>query len=334
MRGGKSLTENALVSLFEDMERLRMCVFKPRGWECHAFERRVGAQEVVRPTTGLYARKEYWDQLSSAERALHVAKTEGVQHPSWVFTHATAALAHGLDVPEAAAWPIHYTTPLSGGGKSRENHVHHRRDVSGAVSVNDMRVTPVDRTVIDCACEYPFGLALAIADSALHLGLVTGEQLCARLDEMAGARGVSAARRVVSLADARPESGGESRVRALMMELDLPLPELQAPVPDPERPGVDYRVDFLFRPEGLAPVALELDGLKKYRDMAMTHGKTAVEVMARERQREADVTAHGIRVARMGFAQAIQPDLLLRKLAAYGVVPQPRKGRRRGGSAE
>ena len=41
-----------------------------------------------------------------------------------------------------------------------------------------------------------------------------------------------------------------------------------------------------------------------------------------ERQREAGITAHGIRVVRFGFWQAVNVGFLLRRLALYGVVPQ------------
>ena len=54
----------------------------------------------------------------------------------------------------------------------------------------------------------------------------------------------------------------------------------------------------------------------------MTRGRTALQVQMEERQREAGITAHGIRVVRFGFWQAVNVGFLLRRLALYGVVPQ------------
>lgn len=322
MKRGNIYTEQPLLETFDDFERFRICVHKSEEWESKALRRRLDAGEVVRPIPGLYARAEYWNGLSRAERLLHVVKTEGVVHPLWTFTHATAALVHGLDVSQELFWPIHYATSRSGGGRAPAHHVHHRFGDLETTQIRDVRVSCLPQTVVDCARAYAFGPALAIADSALHQGKATREELAALLVAQPRRPGNARAQRVLALADPRPESGGESLVRALMIELKLPMPELQAEVPHPESGYRPFRVDFLFRPRGAAPVALELDGLEKYENLQMTGGKSAVQVMARERQREAAITAHGIRVARIGFKQAMDPEFLLRHLALYDIVPE------------
>lgn len=321
MKQGNAYTELPLNDLFEDFERARILVYRPCGWERAALERRVDAGEIARPLPGLYARAAYWDGLSREEKMRHILKTEGIAHPSWTFTHASAAIVHGLAVPHALFWPVHYATRQPGGGKAAGHFAHHRFEGRTPVTVDGTKVSGVAQAVVDCARIHPFREALAIADSALHKGLAGSGDLEAVLAVQPGRRGNRAARRVVAVASPLPESGGESIVRALMMELGLPEPELQAPVEDSERPGRVWRVDFLLRPEGGAPVAFELDGLEKYRNIAMTRGEGAVSLMARERQREASITAHGIRVLRMGFRDASNPDLLLKKLARYGIVP-------------
>lgn len=326
MKRGNVNTEAPLRELFEDFERAGICDFRPSEWERKALERRVAAGEVVCPMPGMYARAAYWEPLAREEKMLHVVRTEGILHPDWVFSHATAALVHGLDVSHDLLWPIRFCSDADS-GHAPKHHVHGRGALNGVERAQGISVTTVPQTVVDCARTYPFAQALAIADSALHLGLATRDALADILADQPRRRGNKGARRVVSLADPRPESGGESMVRALMMELGLPGPELQVEVPDPENPGRAFRVDFMFRPKGELPVAFELDGLVKYRQIAAAEGKSAVRAMAEERQREAAITAHGIRVVRMGFVDAMKPAFLLRRLAVYGVVPSDGESR-------
>ena len=322
MKRAKAATEALLTQAFEDVEALHMCLFYSRGWERSALEHRVDAGEVVSPLPGLFARSGYWGALTREQQVMHVVKSEGAKHPSWVFSHTTAAIAHGFPVSHHRLWPIHYTTAPGGGGRARRHFAHHRSASTASELRDGIAVTSAVRTVVDCARTLPFGQALAIADAARHRGIVTERVLLDDLESRPGMRGNRQAQRVIALSSPKPESRGESLVRALVLEVGLPEPELQAPVPSLERPGRLYRVDFLFRVAEMAPVALELDGLEKYENAAMTGGRSAVRVMAAERQREAEITASGIRVARIGFTDAIRPPVLLRRLAAYGVVPE------------
>lgn len=322
MRYAKPGAEKSLAEIFGDFERLGICLFKVSDWERALIKPRLRSGEVLAPAPRMFVRADYWEALSRAERVMHVVKTEGVRHPTWIFTHATAAMAHGLEVPEAIFWPIHYATKRGNGNRSRAALRHHRLMELGEVElVGDVRVSGCSQTVIDCSRAYPFGQALAIADSALRLAKTSREGLRELLRAQPGRRGNRSARRVVEVASPLSESGGESIVRALMLDLGLPEPELQASVPSVLHPGRVYRVDFLFKPASASPVAFELDGLAKYQVADMTGGRSAVEIMAAERQREAEITAGGIRVVRMGFHQASDPETLLHRLAAYGVVP-------------
>ena len=93
-------------------------------------------------------------------------------HPTWVFSHATAAFVLGLDVSYNLIWPINFLTDNPGGGKHPPHHKHHRTGYNAFIEKGSIKTTDVLQTVIDCARTYPFGHALAIADSALHQGLI------------------------------------------------------------------------------------------------------------------------------------------------------------------
>lgn len=320
--GLRTFSSEALAGFLDDMESQHILFYLPAKWEEKSLSVRLDAGELVRPMPGMYARASYWASLNRREKMLHVVHTLSIQHPTWVFSHSAAALAHGLEVPYALYWPIHYVTGRSGGGKAQRLMCHHRAERCESEMVNGIRVTPVDQTVVDCARTYAFRHALAQADSALRLGLTTKPGLIARLDQCQNRRNVRRAQGLLVAADPRPENGGESVIRAIMMEQGLPIPELQYPIPNPEDSRHVYRADFVFDVRGEYLVDMELDGYDKYDDPTVTRGRTALQVQMEERQREAGITAHGIRVVRFGFWQAANVGFLLRRLALYGVVPQ------------
>ncbi len=320
--GLRTFSSEALAGFLDDMESQHTLFYLPAKWEEKSLSVRLNAGELVRPMPGMYARASYWASLNRREKMLHVVHTLSIQHPTWVFSHSSAALAHGLEVPYALYWPIHYVTERSGGGKAQRLMCHHRVERCESEVVDGIRVTPVDQTVVDCARTYAFRYALAQADSALRLGVTTKPALSACLDQCQNRRNVRRVQGLLVAADPRPENGGESVIRAIMMEQGLPIPELQYPIPNPEDPCHVYRADFVFDVKGAYLVDMELDGYDKYDNPKMTCGRSTLKVQMEERQREAEITAYGIRVVRFGFWQAVNASFLLRRLALYGVVPQ------------
>ena len=128
---------------------------------------------------------------------------------------------------------------------------------------------------------------------------------------------------VARYADGRSENGGESIVRAVIIELGFDVPELQVEVDDPMRPGASRKVDFYWQlPDGRA-VILELDGLKKYyADTVLESERGAREVarrFAEERLRESHINLTGATVLRASFSQATNEDYLFRLLVRAGV---------------
>lgn len=90
------IVDQHLSELLDDAERLRMCLIVASKGEWALLASRVRAGELVNPIHALYARSAYWEDLSSSERVLHMARALGVRHPTWVFSHATAAFFYGF----------------------------------------------------------------------------------------------------------------------------------------------------------------------------------------------------------------------------------------------
>ena len=314
-------TEQELRNNLDDAELLGICMFVATDRERKVLRRRLESGELVSPRKGMYLRTGFWDALTPSQRAARVIRTLGIAHPSWAFSHASAALIHGIDVSYELLSPIHFVSPESGGGRSPKGLKRHRCAEARITRCGSTRVTDIDRTVIDCAIAYGPALFLPIADQALREGLTTTSRLEEELRSRAGQRGVAKARELVSLADVRAESGGESYVRGRLIELGIPFVDLQGRVGNPEQPWRSYRMDIVLqRPDG-AYVDLEVDGAGKYDDPKMTGGKSAARVMMDERQREALITSYGIRVARISPKQARDAGFLARRLASYGIYP-------------
>lgn len=314
-------TDTHLNSLFDEAERNQTCLFSCSQSDSKALAIRHKEGLVVRPFRGLYARSSYWTGLGRRQQIQHIIRSLSSLHPNWVFSHQSAAVMYNLEVSYKLLWPLHYKTSNSTSNGKTARIIPHRSRACTGHSFSGANVTSVEQAVIDCAASMSLQEALPIADSSLHLNLTTKDRLNVCLEHIFNRRGISRARRIIKFADHRPDNGGESAVRAIMLEANLPSPELQASIQNISKTGHFYYADFLFtRPDGVR-VDMELDGLDKYSNPAMTQGRSELEVMMAGRQREADITAQGIRVVRFAFRQACNKAYLLDKLAAYGIVP-------------
>lgn len=316
------LMDDYLACILDEAEARSMCAFVRSPAESSAVSARASAGELVRPRHGLFVRSDYWHALMPEGQMLHVAKALGHLHEPWVFSHATAAFAYGLAASYRHLDPIHYLVEGSTGGRSGRGICRHSSHRAPSVLVGDLRVTTPLRTIADCCLSLPFRDALPIADSAVRMGLVgTGglERACALA---AGRRGITTLRRVCEHVDPRAESGGESFVRAVLIELGYEVFDLQLEVPDIERPGKTRRLDIVLKRDDGRLVDLEVDGRGKYADPRMTGGREVVDIMMGERRREAGITAFDISVVRMSPGMARNEDLVRSRLAIYGVHPR------------
>lgn len=186
--------------------------------------------------------------------------------------------------------------------------------------IDRVKVTPFWDTVVDCCLVYPFQYALAIADSALQKTCMSKADFYQMVEDMARHRKhVRRARFLAQHADGLSENGGESQVRAYLIQHGYQLPALQVPLPNPVEPGRYYRVDFYWiLPDGRIIVG-EFDGRDKYRSKSLTGGRDEFEVRFRERQRESHITLLGYPVVRFTWDDLIRPARMERLLAAAGI---------------
>ncbi|WP_425310368.1 type IV toxin-antitoxin system AbiEi family antitoxin domain-containing protein [Ammonicoccus fulvus] len=263
----------------------------------------VSAGHLRRVRRGFYERGEY---AALTPEVRHRVLMEAVlsRHPGCVFSHISAAVAHGLPIPEKALGRAHVVRAADNSGSKRMQDLCLHRSTFPILTtmVEGLAVTPLDRTVLDLVRVLHGADALAVADRALAVGLDRNETL-ALLEADGSRRGNVQARRVLLLADARAESPGESWTRWSMAEAGTPMPDLQAEFHDPRTGEFLARTDFYWREHNLVG---EFDGKVKYGRL-LKPGQDVGEVVLAEKQREERLRRVGLWMVRFDAGEANKP---------------------------
>ena len=252
-----------------------------------------------------------------------VLRTLAREHPNWVFCSFSAALIHELPVSHRLLTPIHVCTSQDAPTRSNPYVHRHRYKRIEHEAIDDINVTPLVQTAIDCMAQTSFPNGLAIADGLLGMLDVERELLEEMvLLMMRGKRGCMQARACASWADGRAESGGKSIARAIMIEAGIVPTTIQATYPRPDNLLRTMRADFSFHLVTERVVLGELDGLEKYQNKQMLGGCTTVEKLVAERQRESRLTMLGMPVVRFTMNDVWRPGRLAWLLSLAGVTPE------------
>lgn len=259
-----------------------------RGLTTRNIRRLVESGQLVRLRRACYMSARAWQKLSPSARALrlihaHRHSTLTTSSGSGTYSHTSAARAHGLYLWDVDS-VIHLTQPSNISSTSHAQDVRNhqaRLEPSEVTTRANLRVTSLERTVVDYARVIPFRQALVIAEHALHLG-ADPELMWKTIERLPGYKGIGRARKVMAHASGLSESPGESLTLYFLRRMRLPMPVQQFTVHT--RNGV-HRLDFAW--EGIK-LALEFDGRTKYFDYAPTE-----EVIFQERRREKALAEQG-----------------------------------------
>lgn len=268
----------------------------------------------------MYARSSYWAVLSKPQRLLHIMRTMQGLHPDWVFCHESAAVAFGLSVSYERLGAVHVATSRSSRNASSKDVRWHVVSDDEFVVVQGLRVTTLERTVLDCMRTAGFGQALAVADSALRVSGRSSSCFVSRFRRIGGnLAGATHAARTMHYADALSESGGESIARAAMIQQGFALPELQVALPQPLDPRRSFRIDFLWTRVDGGKVIGEFDGMQKYEDETMLRGRSSLRALADEQHREAQLTLYGMPIVRFSYKDVANTSRFVELLDRYGI---------------
>lgn len=222
--------------------------------------------------------------------------------PRTVLSHTSAAVLHGLPVPDDILFRVTATRfrTTRGGGNSRKK----LRIFAAAlapediVEIGSLPVTSLSRTAADLARVLDQSDAVVLLDAALHDprgGELSGmrEQIADHIGIGRSRNNTFAAIQRLGLADGRADSPLETRIRLVFHRNGIDKPVLQWQIYDESGTFV-ARTDFAWPELG---VVGEADGLVKYLKH-LRPGETPADAVVREKQREDRIRKRGLLVGR------------------------------------
>lgn len=281
------------------------------GLDDQAIARKVRSGDWQRIRHGSYMARELWQQLDERDRhramAVAVTRRAACRH-AW--SHVTALAELGVPLWEQPLDSVHLTRFDKRAGRRAAGVVQHR----GTTSVNDLTLregqllTSGTRTALDVASTCDVERGVVVVGSLLHAGETSVLELEGGLATMDSWPATLHLRRVLRLADPRPESVAEHRFVYWCDSFGLPAPVPQFPV---AIGGRRFRLDFAW-PE--LKVWVEVDGRGKY-DAWLAPGDSAADVVLREKRREDLIReATGWLCVRVTWADLCDPRRLERRL--------------------
>ncbi|WP_142110975.1 hypothetical protein [Rarobacter incanus] len=205
-------------------------------------------------------------------------------------------------------------SPAHGGRSSKHVKRHQTKFDSSLMRVAGVSTTDIARVVIDVSRTESFACGLAAADYALRMMMVSRDELGKLVFALSGARGIRKARKVITCADPRSESVGESLSRARFIEHRIGIPRLQEVIR--LRNGKAYRVDFYWPDQRIIG---EFDGFQKYVDSQAPSIDHQIAVQEQERVRHNQLHRAGYTIVRWTWKEALEFTTLPTLLAEAGV---------------
>jgi len=273
---------------------------------------RSGAWHRVRH--GAYTFPDIWAGLSSDQRDLLAGRA------AYRSARSAVALSHtsSLQVQRARMWDLDtsfvHLTRLDGKHGRREAGIARHRGWSGVEDiciVDGLQITSATRTALDITTLTDVEHSLVVVDGLLAAGATTIEHLARRYAAMTFWPNTLATDLVLSLADGRSASVGETRVRYQCWRFGLPAPEPQFEVR--ERGILRAQLDLAWPAHR---VWVEFDGKEKYTKF-LRDGESPADAVFREKKRE-DLIRRltGWTCVRIVWADLFDPSRMIAKIAA------------------
>jgi hypothetical protein len=270
--------------------------------------RRVSCGELLTPESQLFVRASYWECLDQRDKSLHLIRALSQLHPEWIFSYASAALLHHLDVSFDLLYKVHIMTFAASHCRSTsgvKRHFMHPNLTDEVATIDGIKVTSLQRTVFDCSRYYPFEKSLGIIDSALRTCPLNQTTLLAFCEEKQKFRGVRQAQISISYGNSLSENGGESLARARIISMGFAVPQLQRSFKDHITQQL-YRADYVWQREDGSTLIGEYHGMQKYTDPEMTRGKSLKELLSAESKRRSRISVNNTEVLDFDYSDVIR----------------------------
>lgn len=216
--------------------------------------------------------------------------------PDPLLSHTSAAALSGI---HPVGNDVHVTVSRTGSSARRGVVIHRvaRLDAADSTTIRGLPATTPARTLVDLAGLIDANGLDAALERARASGLVRPGDVLAALDRAPSRRGSGALRRLVEARPTLTRSEAERRLLGLVRRAGLPRPETNVRVGR-------HEVDLLWRDRRLV---VEVDGY------AYHAGREAFE---RDRRRDAELQAAGLRVIRVTWRRIVrEPEALIALLA-------------------
>lgn len=294
----------------------------------HQLSTRTRSGELVRVRRGLYLPTEVWQALTPWQKyRVQIQAVQELAQGNPVFARESAAQILGLPLIGGHLEVQTLFTGARPGGQS-SNGVRRLQSVEGDPEpwlMQGLLVTPPHITARDLAVRLPLTNSLPAMDSLLSQRILPGspqqvrltfgpEQVAEAVERLPNQAQRVRALRVLSVADGRSGSAGESWSRAIMIERGFPPPALQMPYRD-DRGLIGYP-DFEWREFKLLG---EFDGFEKYSAQRFLKGRTPSQVVVGEKLREDRLRALGFTVVRWVWDDLKDPARLVNLLCHAGL---------------
>jgi hypothetical protein len=283
------------------------------GWDRRTLARRALRGELVRLRNGVYVDAGSWAGLPWwRQYRLHIDAALGKGACRRVLVQNSAAVVWGMPTI-GRSFEVQLLAAIGTHGRRRAGIRWHGDELLEPLAEYDgCTVTGRAQTVIDMAAHLPFERAVPAMDHVLRVDAVRRLPALDRdeLFDLAGRLPTEAkvrrAQKVVRFADPHAQSAGESFSRALMYLHRFPPPELQHEVHDSN--GIRQGITDFYWPEH--KTAGEFDGHVKYSRGEYLKGTAPADAVVREKIREDNIRATGLKFARWTWQAAWNPESL------------------------
>lgn len=274
------------------------------GVDDNALRRWLRTGLLIRVRHGSYTFRDTWEAMTPEEQHVVRGRVALRRVHGAALSHATAALAYGMDVWRVDLTRVHLTRTDGGAGHAHNDLVHHEGFLAPADlrQVSGVDVVCPERAALETALLAGAEPGLVTVSSGLRLGLYSHDALARQHAAMSHWPEARPLQVVTRLACGDHESPGEVRSDYLFWAQGLPRPIPQFEVRDAQG-RLLARCDFAWP---AARVVVEFDGAVKY-ERLLRPGETASDVVIREKQREDALRAAGWTVLRITWADLSRP---------------------------
>lgn len=313
MTHGCLLGDSACMAEQDDPQLLHRPDLLAEGYADAEIQRAIRDGRLIRVGAGSYCRP-MENSVRMADDLYRLRVLAAARRaPGLVACRESALAIYRMPLLQAETLAVHQIRTGRTGGLRSARRVVHVGLVPEAIviSVDQVRVLSLARSLVDHACSASLESAVVPMDEALGLELVTVCELEAALRAVRGRRGCGNARRAVAMASGRCESVGETRLRVRMKLMGLPTPQLQVNI-------FDRQGKFIGRVDALIPecaLIIEFDGKQKYLKRQQD-GESASEAVYRERRRESKLLALGYVVIRVIWSELFDLGKLKQRFLA------------------